>query len=129
MPFQPGHKLSPGRKKGVKNKSVVPLQEKVKELGIDPFEILLLFAAGEWKKLNYKNEISIKYNGKGEVIGEDYIIDPSVRARAASEACQYIYPKLKAIEHSGTMKNEDEVKLTLTEIRLPKNGSESLDDY
>jgi hypothetical protein len=90
MPFEPGHKIKGGRPKGSKNKDIIPLEAKAQELQVDPFEILLLFAQGNWQKLGY--------DGVKAVNGE-YTINPSVRAKAASEACQYLYCKRKAIEH------------------------------
>ncbi len=122
MPFEKGHKKSGGRKKGVKNKESVPLEEKSKELGINPFEILLLFAQGDWQKLGYESQKIIKFGANG-VENEEYIIPPSVRAKAASEACQYLYPKLKAIEHSGSIDREDKPYQVI--LTLPSNGSES----
>lgn len=90
-----------GRKKNTRNKDSVPLKQKAAELGIDPFEILLYFAAGDWKKLGYTSETYTVYSK--DVSNEEYTIQPSVRAKAAGEACQYIYPKLKAVEHSGPL--------------------------
>jgi hypothetical protein len=69
-----------GRKKGTPNKDKLPLQQKAEELGVDPFQILLLFAKGDVAALGI------------EVITADQ------RLRAASEACQYLYPKRKAIQ-------------------------------
>lgn len=78
-----------GRKKGSINKKSVLLIEKAQGLGIDPFEILLYFAAGDWKALGYAKE---------KTDSGQYLIEPSVRMKAAGEACQYIHPKLKQIE-------------------------------
>ena len=71
-----------GRKKGTPNKGSAPCSEKAHELGIEPFTVLLLFAAGDWQKLGYAAPI-----------------DPAIRCKAAAEACHYLYPKRKAIEH------------------------------
>lgn len=104
MAASKGHPKWGGRKKGTPNADSLPLHEKAKELGIDPFAVLLLFAAGDWKKLGYAGEMYIPSESSGDTSSSTSIkftIDPSVRAKAANEACQYLFPKKKAIEHSG----------------------------
>lgn len=112
-----------GRKKGSINKDSVPARAKAKELGIDPFEILLYFAAGNWEKLGYKAE-SYVVEGNNH-INEKLFIEPGIRARAAAEACQYIMPKLKAIEHSGSI--DSEITGPQVVITLPDNGRTGTD--
>lgn len=80
-----------GRKKGCPNKKTQELRECAERLGVNPFEVLLLFAEGNWKALGYNRSV----------------IAPPVRARAAAEACQYLHPKRKAIEHSGEIKSPE----------------------
>lgn len=93
-----------GRQKGTPNKDGVPLMQKAQELGIDPFEVLLRFAAGDWKTLGYDAEKFVAgVNEYGS--WEKHTIDPAVRMKAASEACNYLFPKKKAIEHSGEAAN------------------------
>lgn len=68
-----------GRKKGTPNKSTLSLEQKCIEKGIDPFELLL-----------------------------EYVTEPcpmELRFKALQEICSYLYPKRKAIEHSGEIKN------------------------
>lgn len=86
-----------GRQKGTPNKRVALLEDKCKELGVDPFTVLLLFAGGRWKELGYASE---KYvTGINEYGSwEKWTIDPAVRGKCAAEACQYLLPKRKAIE-------------------------------
>lgn len=85
------------RAKGIPNKSTKLLEEKAKSLGVDPFDILLKFAAGDWQGLGYDNEVYVMENAAGGTkIG--YTITPDMRLKAASEACQYILPKRKAME-------------------------------
>jgi hypothetical protein len=116
MPFKPGHKKIGGRQKGTKNKDSIPLSEKAEELGIDPFRVLLMFAAGKWEELGYDKEKQI--TGQNEYgIVEKYTIDPSVRAKAAQEACNYLYPKLKAIEHSQTDDPSKQFKIVIEDYR------------
>lgn len=90
-----------GRKKGTVNKNSAPLRAKAEELGIDPFEVLLYFVAGDWEKLGYDSRMEVVgYSQYGDEI-EDYTITPELRQKAAKDACEYLYPKLKATEHSG----------------------------
>lgn len=92
-----GHKRYGGRAKGTPNADSLPLEAKAKELGIDPFEVLLLFAAGDWKQLGYEAESApSSFSEHGTVY--KYTIDPSVRSKAAAEACSYLYAKRKALE-------------------------------
>jgi hypothetical protein len=90
-----------GRQKGAVNKDSLPLEQKARELGIDPFEVLLRFAAGDWKGLGYQSEVQVTSQGdRGETF--KMTIDPAVRSKAAAEACNYLYPKKKAVELSTT---------------------------
>lgn len=98
--FTPGHKKFGGRKKGVPNKDKAEAQAKAVELGVDPFEVLLLFARGDWKALGYESERVLQSCSEfGEVY--KFTIDPNVRAKCAAEACQFMLPKLKAIDISA----------------------------
>ena len=106
---------SKGRPKGSPNKTVIPLQEKARELGCDPFEILCRFALGDWQGLGYDKGITYQSTNKGDLI-ERHIIPPELRSKAAAEAAQYLYPKRKAIEHSGEITNVVEEKLTTKEV-------------
>ncbi len=115
MPFVKGQEKKGGRKKGTRNKDAAPVMQRAEQLGIDPFEILLLFAAGDWKKLGYKKETIIRYSKDCQ--NEYLTIDPAVRARSAAEACQYLYPKRKAIEVEEINKrNRPLAKLTDEEL-------------
>lgn len=85
-----------GRKKGTPNASTLPLEAKAKELGIDPFHALLLFAKGDWESLGYVSE---KYISGANEYGtwEKWTIDPGVRCKAAQDACTYLYSRRQAI--------------------------------
>jgi len=84
-----------GRPKGALNKRTLEAQRLADELGVSPLKILLLVAKGDWKGLGCKPTI---VRGKKK----DPIIPLSERVIAAKEACPYIYPKLKHIDHSAT---------------------------
>lgn len=74
--FSEGHEKKGGRAKGVPNKLTRTLIEKCEDRGIDLFEAFL------------------------EII-QDPDADNQLRFQALKEAAQYVYPKRKAIEHSG----------------------------
>ena len=95
-----------GRKKATPNKKTLELRACAERLGVDPFEVLLLFASGDWKALGYDKS---KYLTGSSEYGAFYrwTIEPAVRSKAAAEACQYLNPKRKAIEHSGEIKRPE----------------------
>lgn len=92
MAFLPGNKLG-GRPKGAKNKRSLQV-EILADKFQDPFELLMLFATGDWKGLGYDSEVYIMESAQGSTkIG--YTISPEMRLAATKEACQYLYPKRK----------------------------------
>lgn len=105
-----------GRGKGVKNKAN-HVRDLADRLGIDPFKVLLYFAAGDWQALGYEKEKIEKHSAA--CVNEEFVIEPSVRARAAAEACQYLHPKLKSVEHSGEIGGGEGAQIT---ISIPDNG-------
>lgn len=102
-----------GRIKGIPNVKTRRLEEIAERLGVCPFEVLCLFAKGDYLALGYKEEkyvASVSQNG--ETI--KYTIDPTVRAKCAAEAANYLYPKRKAIEISGNDGAPIEARVSLT---------------
>lgn len=88
-----------GRKKGTPNKSSLKADDIAQRLGCDPFEILIMFANGDWKGLGYPSATETRYSAKGT----EFIVDAITkdqRLKAASEASQYLLPKRKAIDHN-----------------------------
>lgn len=82
-----------GRKKGTPNKMTQDLMKICEEEGVDPFRALLL------------------------VYKQAHIAD--TKLSALKEICQYVYPKRKAIEHSGEINNPFEhMSLEELEIRV-----------
>lgn len=66
-----------GRRKGSLNKDSIPAEQLASELGVDPFEVLLRFAKGDWEGLGLRI----------------HDITPSMRKDAASDATQYLRAK------------------------------------
>ncbi len=97
--FKPGQSGNPaGRRPGTPNKRTTLMRDKAEELGVDPMEVVLLFAKGDWRALGYKEETFISSTSEfGNTI--EYTIPPVLRAKCAMDAIQYIAPKLKSIEH------------------------------
>lgn len=89
--------LGSGRRKGTPNTDTLPLEKKAKQLKVDPFEILLHFAKGDWDALGYPSPTRLIVTKSGAKFEVD-VITPEHRLKAASEACQYLHPKRKAIQ-------------------------------
>lgn len=79
-----------GRKKGTPNKSTQDLFEKCRSKGIDVFEALLDIAINSPKEDN--------------------------RLHALKDLANYLYPKRKALEHSGEI-NNPYAGMTLEELK------------
>ena len=101
-------KKTGGRKKGSVNKNTLPLIERAQATGIDPFNVLLSFVAGDWKALGYDSPTKLVVI-KGAAIEVD-LITPEMRLRAAIEACGYIYPKRRPVDHEGKVEETKQVK-------------------
>jgi len=89
-----------GRIKGTPNRRTWELQDRAKALGVDPFEILLLFAKGDWQALGYeKEERLVSISDHGQIY--EHVIPPALRQKSARDAAEYLYPKRKAVEVIG----------------------------
>lgn len=88
-----------GRQKGTKNKSRTAVEETAARLKVNPFEVLCLFAKGDWKALGYEAECYFAEKPDGAV-KMGYVISPEMRVTAAKEASKYLYPQKKALEVS-----------------------------
>lgn len=109
-----------GRKKGTPNKKSISLIEKAEDYGVDPFEILLMYAKGDWQGLGYDDRSETRYSKSGEPY---YVMNITTehRLRAASEACQYLHPKRKALEIKEDLDpDEDRPLRHLTDEELDK---------
>lgn len=113
---KPGGQKTGGRVAGTANKKTIEVQEIAKNLGVNPFEILLYFAKGDWKKLGYASNTTTRYSVAGEPYEED-IISPELRSSSASKACEYLYPKRKAIEQ--TISDSTITSITRTILTKP----------
>ena len=107
-------KKTGGRTKGTPNKDTQELIEIAERLGCSFFEVICLFAMGDWKALGYKSEMTlVSSTDKGE--SYKYTIDPAVRAKCAMEGASYLYAKRKAIELSNSPENPLEMRVALSQ--------------
>lgn len=99
-----GHPKSGGRKPGVLNKKTLAYNanEMAETLGIDPFQIMLMFAAGDWQGLGYKYPSRTMFSKDGSTYEID-VISPETRLTAAKDACQYLLPKRSAVDITGNL--------------------------
>lgn len=87
-----------GRQKGTPNKRTQELLDLMEKLDCNPFEVLLLFAKGDHAALGYEK---FQYKQFGENVVEELTISPELRQKSAKDACEYLFAKRKAIEHTG----------------------------
>jgi hypothetical protein len=107
MPFQKGHTFSKGngRPKGSKTRIVQLADDLVTKLDVDPLEVLMLFAKGDWEALGYDSKETICYNSAGQEYSK-LTVTPEMRVSAAREAVKYIYCQRKAVELSNQGESE-----------------------
>ena len=118
------------RTKGTKNKVTKLAQEKAVELGIDPFEILLLIAGERFEALGYNERTELKVTPEGKEYSE-YVLPPYMRMQAARDAVQYLLPKRKSVEFSVTeipdevfeKEAERRVHLQILKGEIDRNGN------
>ena len=94
-----GRQKTGGRKANTPNKKTVEAQAIADRLKVDPFELLLLYAKRDWKRLGYKSENSIRM--VNDTVIEEPVISPELAASSASKACEYLLPKRKSVEVTG----------------------------
>lgn len=102
-----------GRVKGVPNKSTQDLHEIAERLGVNPFEILLHYANGNAEALGLSCGSTLSDMLADQLDGEDLErvkeleakltnpISAELRQKSAKDACEYLFAKRKAIEHTG----------------------------
>lgn len=85
------------RPKGAKNKHTFHAEELAAKLGVNPLEVLLRFAKGDWKGLGYDSSVEVKESATGETFAK-YTITPELRAQCAEKACKYLFAAKGAID-------------------------------
>lgn len=125
--FTPGtpRPAGAGRKPGTPNRATREARELAEQLGIDPFEVLLRFAAGDTDALGLKPYV----DGKGRQ--REPMVPLDLRMQAAAAASRFLLPQLKAVEMTGANGNPLQVYLDMGEEALRKRHEElavALDD-
>lgn len=92
--FTPGQPRPPGagRPPGTPNRATIEARRLAAEKGVDPFAILLDFAAGDAKALGLPSR---QLEDGTEVVA---VVPIELRLSAATSACNFMLPKLRAIE-------------------------------
>jgi hypothetical protein len=114
---KPGCKKTGGRTKGVPNKRNQNLIDLAADLDINPIEILLKFAAGDFRGLGYA---SGQTTSEG---GTDWVISPEMRLQAAAKVAPYLYPKRKAVEINTSAETLGDLILKATQKPSPTEGT------
>lgn len=97
--LQKGHTNNPhGRPKGSLNSRTQDLFDIAQRNNCNPFEVLIWFAKGDFEALGYEHH-QIKVTKDGTTVTE-LTISPELRQKSAKDACEYLFPKRKAVEHT-----------------------------
>lgn len=89
-----------GSRKGVPNARTQDLFDLTQKLDCHPFETLLLYMKGDHEALGLPQYTVVSITKEGEPI-EKLTIPPELRQKSAKDACEYLFPKRKSIEHTG----------------------------
>lgn len=85
-----------GRPKGAKNKRTLLVEEIAMRFDIDPFEVLMMVAAGDWKGLGYAEKSKTTFTLQGIEVEEDNV-PLAQRVQAAKEAAKYLYAQKQSV--------------------------------
>ena len=89
-------KMPPGRPKGSKNKHNKNVDEIAARYNLQPFDVLMMVAAGDWKGLGYDAPTRTSFAASG-IEFEEPVIKISDRIHAAKEASKYLYSAKQSI--------------------------------
>lgn len=109
-------KRGPGRPKGSKSKNETAAEYLAAKLNIDPLEVVMKFAAGDWKGLGYETDRYEIETASGNV-KQVFVITPNMRLDAAKEASKYLHSQKKAVELSTS---EDGFKVIIEDYSSKK---------
>jgi hypothetical protein len=85
-----------GRPKGVKNTRTRTIEEIAAKFDIDPFEVLMMIAAGDWEGLGFAAKSRTSFTPQGIEIEEDNV-PLAQRCQAAKEAAKYLYSQKQSV--------------------------------
>ena len=96
--FQKGNNANPnGRPKGSKNYKTIAFEERLESLGCDPVKVLATICDNEHE-------------------------ETSLRLNAAKELASFVYPKRKAVEHSGAIGKTNPMEMSDAELLAIAEG-------
>lgn len=84
------------RQKGSKNRRTQMIEDIAYRFDMDPFEILMMVACGDWKGLGYDSATKTSFAASGIEFEEPWI-KLSDRVLAAKEAAGYLYSKKQSV--------------------------------
>lgn len=93
-------KKTGGRVKGSVNIRTFVAEEIAAKFEIDPLEVLMMVATGDWKGLGFDAPSKISYTSAG-IEFEEPNIKLSDRVQASKEAAKYLYSAKQAVAISG----------------------------
>lgn len=96
----------PGRPKGAKNKRNFNVEVIASRFALDPFEILMMIAVGDWKGLGFEEKTKTTFTMNGIEVEEENI-PIRERCNAAKEATRYLYTQKHSLTHEIS---DDELK-------------------
>jgi len=116
LAFTKGHKLATGRPKGSKNKHSFNAEEIANKFDVQPLEILMMIATGDWAGLGYAEKSKISFTSAGIEFEEDHIRLQD-RTMAAKEASKYLYSQKQAVALST---GEEGIKIVVEDYSKGK---------
>lgn len=93
-------KKTGGRAKGTVNKRTQLVEDIAAKFDIDPFEVLMMVAAGDWEGLGFDAASKISYTSAG-IEFEEPNIKLTDRVQAAKEASKYLYSQKQSVALSS----------------------------
>lgn len=118
MALRNGNKSSKGRPKGSLNRRTILVEEIAARFKIDPFEVLMMVAAGDWEGLGFDAASKVSYTSAG-IEFEEPNIKLSDRVQAAKEASKYLYSQKQAVALSAGL---DGIKIVIEDYATRKAG-------
>jgi hypothetical protein len=100
---------SGGRQKGSRNKRNLQVEEMATRFDLDPFEILMMVANGDWQGLGFESPKQDIVTAHGTV--SELNIKLSDRLHAAKEAAKYLHAQKQSI--SGSTSQDNQMVLTI----------------
>lgn len=85
------------RTKGSKNKKTFEVEEIAARFDLNPFEVLMMVAAGDWKGLGFDSKTQTVYTAQG-IEMEVENIRLSDRVAAAKEAARYLFSTKQPVD-------------------------------